>query len=195
MSYHQHLYIAGMLLQSTHWQTQVNDWCRILTKDNSHHNYISWSKSWLSLFTHRTGQCMNFFDYSDSNHGYLNHILTISIYNLNPDQGCTSLTMATLSCWKPGEPGLMSPRRVRLGGFTLWKMAASNFHSSTAFVLKITNLFWQAEGATLFRYPSYVQDIMGDIFSLGFGPFRWPFVGNSIRKIAHENRQTCTSSS
>ncbi|XP_066285375.1 urocanate hydratase-like [Branchiostoma lanceolatum] len=32
------------------------------------------------------------------------------------------------------------------------------------------------EGDTLgtrFRYPSYVQDIMGDIFSLGFGPFRW----------------------
>ncbi|CAL4064538.1 unnamed protein product [Meganyctiphanes norvegica] len=26
---------------------------------------------------------------------------------------------------------------------------------------------------TRFRYPSYVQDIMGDIFSLGFGPFRW----------------------
>ena len=25
----------------------------------------------------------------------------------------------------------------------------------------------------MFRYPSYVQDIMGDIFSLGFGPFRW----------------------
>lgn len=24
-----------------------------------------------------------------------------------------------------------------------------------------------------FLYPSYVQDIMGDIFSLGFGPFRW----------------------
>ncbi len=24
-----------------------------------------------------------------------------------------------------------------------------------------------------YRYPSYVQDIMGDIFSLGFGPFRW----------------------
>jgi urocanate hydratase len=24
-----------------------------------------------------------------------------------------------------------------------------------------------------FRYPSYVQDIMGDVFSLGFGPFRW----------------------
>ncbi|KAJ3391853.1 Urocanate hydratase [Entophlyctis sp. JEL0112] len=25
----------------------------------------------------------------------------------------------------------------------------------------------------VFKYPSYVQDIMGDIFSLGFGPFRW----------------------
>ena len=24
-----------------------------------------------------------------------------------------------------------------------------------------------------FRYPSYVQHIMGDIFSLGFGPYRW----------------------
>ncbi|XP_026578922.1 urocanate hydratase [Pseudonaja textilis] len=24
-----------------------------------------------------------------------------------------------------------------------------------------------------FRYPSYVQHIMGDIFSMGFGPFRW----------------------
>eukprot|EP00093_Oithona_nana_P015120 15120.XXX_1029661_1036037_1 [CDS] Oithona nana genome sequencing. len=31
----------------------------------------------------------------------------------------------------------------------------------------------QEEEATAFRYPSYVQDIMGDIFSLGFGPFRW----------------------
>merc|ERR1712241_1251946 len=31
----------------------------------------------------------------------------------------------------------------------------------------------QAEASPLFRYPSYVQDIMGDIFSLGFGPFRW----------------------
>jgi urocanate hydratase len=29
------------------------------------------------------------------------------------------------------------------------------------------------DDATSFKYPSYVQDIMGDIFSLGFGPFRW----------------------
>lgn len=26
---------------------------------------------------------------------------------------------------------------------------------------------------TTFEYPSYMQDVMGDIFSLGFGPFRW----------------------
>ena len=30
----------------------------------------------------------------------------------------------------------------------------------------------ESESSTKFRYPSYVQDIMGDIFSLGFGPFR-----------------------
>jgi len=28
----------------------------------------------------------------------------------------------------------------------------------------------EAEG---YKYPTYVQDIMGDIFSLGFGPYRW----------------------
>ena len=31
----------------------------------------------------------------------------------------------------------------------------------------------ESESSTKFRYPSYVQDIMGDIFSLGFGPFRY----------------------
>ena len=32
------------------------------------------------------------------------------------------------------------------------------------------------DGSTmLYRYQSYVQDIMGDIFSLGFGPYRWIF--------------------
>jgi len=29
------------------------------------------------------------------------------------------------------------------------------------------------EDGISFKYPSYVEDIMGDIFSLGFGPFRW----------------------
>lgn len=30
-----------------------------------------------------------------------------------------------------------------------------------------------AKGGNTFKYPSYVQAIMGDVFSLGFGPFRW----------------------
>lgn len=30
-----------------------------------------------------------------------------------------------------------------------------------------------ADSATTFKYPSYVEHFMGDIFSLGFGPFRW----------------------
>jgi len=29
------------------------------------------------------------------------------------------------------------------------------------------------ETKLVFKYPSYVQEFMGDIFSLGFGPFRW----------------------
>ena len=32
---------------------------------------------------------------------------------------------------------------------------------------------WKSKEKQLFKYPSYVQDIMGDIFSLDFGPFRW----------------------
>lgn len=39
---------------------------------------------------------------------------------------------------------------------------------------------------TMFAYPSYVQDIMGDIFSLGFGPFRWICSSGS----AHDLRKT-----
>ena len=33
---------------------------------------------------------------------------------------------------------------------------------------------------TVFKYPSYVQHIMGDIFSLGFGPFRYLSFGTAI---------------
>ncbi len=29
-----------------------------------------------------------------------------------------------------------------------------------------------------FRYPSYIQDVLGDVFSLGFGPFRWVCASN-----------------
>ncbi|KAL7635232.1 UNVERIFIED_CONTAM: hypothetical protein RMT77_014219 [Armadillidium vulgare] len=37
--------------------------------------------------------------------------------------------------------------------------------------------------STKFRYPSYVQDIMGDIFSLGFGPFRWVCTSGDPRDL------------
>ena len=30
-----------------------------------------------------------------------------------------------------------------------------------------------------FRYPTYIQEFMGDIFSLGFGPFRWVCTSNA----------------
>lgn len=35
-----------------------------------------------------------------------------------------------------------------------------------------------------FKYPSYVQDIMGDIFSLGFGPFRWVCLSNDPKDLS-----------
>ncbi|KAJ7423883.1 Urocanate hydratase [Pitangus sulphuratus] len=37
---------------------------------------------------------------------------------------------------------------------------------------------------TEFRYPSYVQHIMGDIFSLGFGPFRWVCTSGDPKDLA-----------
>ena len=35
-----------------------------------------------------------------------------------------------------------------------------------------------AENSIDFRYPSYFEDFMGDVFSLGFGPFRWICLSN-----------------
>jgi len=39
-----------------------------------------------------------------------------------------------------------------------------------------------------FRYPSYVQDIMGDIFSLGFGPFRWVCLSGNPADLEETDR-------
>eukprot|EP00004_Rigifila_ramosa_P017062 TRINITY_DN4113_c0_g1_i1.p1 TRINITY_DN4113_c0_g1~~TRINITY_DN4113_c0_g1_i1.p1 ORF type:complete len:692 (-),score=165.56 TRINITY_DN4113_c0_g1_i1:62-2137(-) len=39
-----------------------------------------------------------------------------------------------------------------------------------------------------FRFPSYVQDIMGDIFSLGFGPFRWICASGSPEDLETTDR-------
>lgn len=49
-----------------------------------------------------------------------------------------------------------------------------------AFLLECDRAFKDSDKAvtkksdisTRFKYPSYMQDVMGDIFSLGFGPFR-----------------------
>jgi urocanate hydratase len=35
-----------------------------------------------------------------------------------------------------------------------------------------------------FRYPTYVQEIMGNIFSLGFGPFRWVCTSADAKDLA-----------
>lgn len=40
----------------------------------------------------------------------------------------------------------------------------------------------------IFKYPSYVQDIMGDIFSMGFGPFRWVCTSGSPLDLAETDR-------
>eukprot|EP00117_Sycon_ciliatum_P006458 scpid39974/ scgid9989/ Urocanate hydratase; Imidazolonepropionate hydrolase len=39
-----------------------------------------------------------------------------------------------------------------------------------------------------FRYPSYVQDIMGEIFSMGFGPFRWVCASGLPEDLATTDR-------
>ncbi|XP_065910338.1 urocanate hydratase-like [Dysidea avara] len=69
---------------------------------------------------------------------------------------------------------------LRLHVDAINKLAAAGMHFwdyGNAFLLessragaKITK---PGASAGTFIYPSYVQDIMGDIFSLGFGPFRW----------------------
>ena len=46
----------------------------------------------------------------------------------------------------------------------------------------------RVEGSEGFRYPSYVQDIMGDIFSLGFGPFRWVCTGGGPEDLIETDR-------
>lgn len=42
-----------------------------------------------------------------------------------------------------------------------------------------------------FRYPSYVQDIMGDIFSLGFGPFRWVCASGDPEDLQKTDKIAC----
>jgi len=46
--------------------------------------------------------------------------------------------------------------------------------------------------AHMFKYPSYVEDIMGDIFSLGFGPFRWVCTSGDPRDLKVTDRIAAT---
>ncbi|EER17528.1 Urocanate hydratase, putative [Perkinsus marinus ATCC 50983] len=39
-----------------------------------------------------------------------------------------------------------------------------------------------------FRYPSYFEDIMGDVFSLGFGPYRWVCLSNNPADLEATDR-------
>eukprot|EP01029_Cantina_marsupialis_P008699 TRINITY_DN2047_c0_g1_i2.p1 TRINITY_DN2047_c0_g1~~TRINITY_DN2047_c0_g1_i2.p1 ORF type:complete len:570 (+),score=168.45 TRINITY_DN2047_c0_g1_i2:131-1840(+) len=41
---------------------------------------------------------------------------------------------------------------------------------------------------TRFKYPSYVQDIMGDVFSLGFGPYRWVCTSQDADDLAFTDK-------
>ena len=107
-----------------------------------------------------------------------------SHWSLNCDQGCTSLTTAMLSFWKREGLVLMFPKRARLVSATTtlcFQLSGRILSSKSA----------QGEGSTLFRYPSYVQDIMGDIFSLGFGPFRWTFIAIDQSKCRVGNCWSC----
>lgn len=61
------------------------------------------------------------------------------------------LTQKGMKFWDYGNSFLLESSRA---GADIWKQQ-------------------EQDKAKQFKYPSYVQDIMGDIFSLGFGPFRW----------------------
>lgn len=41
---------------------------------------------------------------------------------------------------------------------------------------------------TSIRYPSYFEDIMGDVFSLGFGPYRWVCLSNNPADLEATDR-------
>jgi len=43
-----------------------------------------------------------------------------------------------------------------------------------------------------FIFPSYVQDIMGDVFSLGFGPFRWICTSNKEEDLVKSDKIAAT---
>ena len=66
------------------------------------------------------------------------------------------------------------------------------FDYGNAFLLESSRAgadIWAAEGEKRFRYPSYVQDIMGPMFfDYGFGPFRWVCTSCDPQDLATTDR-------
>lgn len=67
--------------------------------------------------------------------------------------------------WDYGNAFLLEANRA---GAEVRNITNNNTHTTEMSESKVTF----ADSRNEFRYPSYVQDIMGRIFSLGFGPFR-----------------------
>ena len=72
-----------------------------------------------------------------------------------------ALTAKGMAFWDYGNSFLLEASRAGADVLEPKTEAAATANSTTK------------RDETHFRYPTYVQDIMGDIFSLGFGPFRW----------------------
>jgi urocanate hydratase len=70
------------------------------------------------------------------------------------------LTQRGMRFWDYGNSFLLEASRA---GADVWPEASAELPDDAR----------QGTSLNTFRYPSYVQDIMGDVFSLGFGPFRW----------------------
>ncbi len=79
------------------------------------------------------------------------------------------------------------------------QVEAINSHTARAhiFLITETHFFWRPPGQEPislkadgeFRYPSYVQDIMGPLcFDFGFGPFRWICCSNDPADLAVTDR-------
>lgn len=74
---------------------------------------------------------------------------------------------------------MQDPQQLHLSGYSFYWLTRVFWHLRLpapylSFSLSGADVYDGDKGkANEFKYPSYVQHIMGDIFSLGFGPFRW----------------------
>lgn len=69
------------------------------------------------------------------------------------------------------------------GGMYFWDYGNSFLLEASRAEANVWN-----EDRTGFKYPSYVQHIMGDIFSLGFGPYRWVCTSGDPKDLRETDR-------